>query len=468
MPNQITAAGIETATQAELLAQLTAALQTIYGSDINLDSDTPDGQFLNIFIQAILDVEDLITQAFNSFNPDTAIGNVLAQRVAINGIQPQAGTFSQTNVTITTSQSVNLYGQDQAAQPIYTVSDNAGNEWQLVTTQLGMSVGANVLLFQASLPGASLTVPNSITVPVSIVLGVLTINNPTTQTLVGLNAETDAALRIRRQQSVSFASQGYPASVKAAVGNVAGVTSAFVYENNSGSTDSNGVPSHSIWVIVAGAPTDANVAQAIYSKRSLGCGMFGAKQYLITQVDGTLFPINWDQVSTVNLFIRFTATSLDGITPPNLSLIRAQLPLIYVPGVNQEVDVTGLGTAVQRIDPNTLVTNAGFSTAIGGPYTDTLKPGTLSKQFLVTSPNILITPMILSPSTTTVIATQTQQFNGLGGYGTLTYSMASSPSGGSIDSSSGLYTAGSTANVTDVARVTDSLGNTATASVVVV
>src|SRR5208283_4347750 len=110
-------------------------------------------------------------------NPQNAIGNVLAQRVAINGIMPLAGTYTVTPITIVTSTSVNLYGLDQTAQPVYTSADSSGNQWQLMTTQLGVAAGTNVFNFQAAIPGATITIPNTITVQVTIVLGVTSVNN---------------------------------------------------------------------------------------------------------------------------------------------------------------------------------------------------------------------------------------------------------------------------------------------------
>jgi len=525
MPNLLNASGLETATYTELIDQYTTALQTIYGSDITLTSDSPDGQLINLFIQSVLDVQDLLMQIYNSFDPDNAIGNVLDQRVAINGIQRQAGTFSVTNVTITTNQSVNLYGLDQSANPVYTVSDSAGNQWQLVTTQLGLSIGANVLVFQSATPGANLTIPNTITVPVSIVLGVVSINNPTAATSVGINEETDAALKIRRQISVSLSSQGYLAGLLAALENINGITSAFVFENDTPGTDGDGIPGHSIWAIVAGVAAPAvapvwsattsysygqiassagvnyiswqnsnlnnvvsntafwgvynPVAQAIYSKRNAGCGMFGATSYVVTQIDGTSFIVYWDVVTSETLYIKFTVSSLDLVHAPNISLIRSQLPAVYIPAVNAEVNINQLSTLVQQLDGNTLVTTPGFSTSSGGSYTNTLRPSAKSKQFAISSNNIIILPMILSAPTGTAVINgsgtvtttnvtvahggNTIQFTGLGGFGTLTYSMQSGA--GSVNSSTGLYTS-STAG-TDVVLVTDGLSNTATATVTV-
>ena len=200
MPNVIGPTGLTVKTRAELVAEFTAAYQAIYGTDINLNSNTPDGQMMNIFVQAVLDTQDLLVQIYNGFDPDNAVGNVLDQRVAINGIQRQAGTYTVTNITITTSQALNLYGKDQSAQPVYTVADNAGNKWELQTSQTISGAGTYVFSFQSATPGANLTIPNTITVPVTVVLGVTSINNPTTYTTLGLNEETDAELKIRRQK----------------------------------------------------------------------------------------------------------------------------------------------------------------------------------------------------------------------------------------------------------------------------
>lgn len=470
MPNQLDATGLQTDSYDELLAYYTAQFQAIYGSDINLASDTPDGQWMNIIIQTTLDLLNLVTQVYNGFDPDLAVGNVLDQRVAINGIQRQGGTYTITPVTLVTNASTNLYGIDQSgtptSQPVYTVADNAGNQWLLQTTQLGIAAGTYILNFQAQNAGAVLTVPNSITVPVSVVLGVVSINNPTTYLSLGQNEETDAALRIRRQQSVSQASQGYLKGLLAQLLNITGVTAAFVYENTGDAPDGDGVPGHSIWVIVSGTGTSAAIAQAIYDKRNAGCGMYGSTSYVITQVDGSPFIVYWDSVVTQNLFIQFTVTSINGVTAPNIAAIRAGLANLVKPGVYQEVNINEVATAVQEIDQNTLVTNAGLSlTAVGG-YANILTPTTKKNQFSLAPANIIILPMQLQPATNVVLnTTGTVAFSGLGGYGALTYSISVNNSGGTINATSGAYAAGPTGGVTDTVRVDDTLGNFATASV---
>lgn len=391
MPNILDENGLEIKTATELSDYLKAQFRLIYGADINLDSDSPDGQMIGIFTQVIVDNLELINQVYNSMNPDNAIGVTLDQRVALNGIQRQGGTFSKTNVTVVTSKALTLYGLDQEVNPVYTVSDDEGNEWQLEETYIFSGADTQALSFSSSVSGQVLTSPNTITTPVSIILGVLSVNNPDVQTVIGQDEETDEELRLRRQRSTSIVSQGYLSSLLASLENISGITDAFVLENNTDATDADGIPSHSIWVIVSGSYDDIDVANAIYRKRNAGCGMKGTNEYTITQVDGTPFVVSWDDVEVVEVFIEMTLESLDGVTAPNSTAIAEQLPNLYIPSVYEKLNVNKLSSYVQQIDPNALVTSAGFSLLVSGPFTSTLLPSTKDKQFALTTANIDIT-----------------------------------------------------------------------------
>lgn len=395
MPYILDPTGLVVKTKAELVAYFTTQYQTIYGPDINLAQDTPDGQMMMIFIQAILDVQDKLVQVYNGFDPDNAIGNILDQRVAINGIQREAGTFTVTPIDITVDRALNLYGLDQTLNLIYTVKDNAGTEWQLQASQVIGAAGTYTFNFQAAIPGAVLSLPNTITLPVVIVLGVTAINNPTTYSVLGLNEESDMALKIRRQKSVSLSSIGFLEGLLAALLNLNGMDTAFVYENNTDITDGDGTPSHTIWVIVAGSALPSDIAQVIYEKRNAGAGMRGAQTFVITQVDSSLFTVRWDNVQAIPLFIKFDAHSIDGINPPQVAAIQAGLVNLFKPGVHAEVNINELATIVQEIDPNTLClftpTVDGFSFTNVGPWTSTLQPLNKNEQFEIIALNIAIT-----------------------------------------------------------------------------
>jgi len=74
----------------------------------------------------------------------------------------------------------------------------------------------------------------------------------------------------------------------------------------------------------------------------------------------------------------------------------------------------------------------------------------------------------LSPLAANLYRGQTQTFVASGGYAPRTFSLAVNNSGATINSSTGLYTAGTIAGVSDTVRVTDSFGDTKDASVAVI
>lgn len=470
MPNKLDGTGLTIASFQELKTQMDAGYQSIYGPNIDLSPGSQDGEMEAIYIQIVLDVENIVATAYAARDINQAVGTQLD--TLVNWIQRLGGTFTIQPISITVSQALTLYGLDQTNQPVFTVADGAGNQYQLQNTQNIGSPGTNSFVFQAAKAGAVQSAQNTITVPVTVVLGVTTINNPLTYTTLGINQETDAAFRLRALSSTSIASQGFFNSLYSVLKNTPGESTVVLYENYMDSTSPNsatpvpGIPGHCIWAIVQGVAPAATIAQAIYNQRSLGCNMKGAQSYPVLQADGTTFTVFWDNVVTENIFIKFTATSIDGINPPKIAAIQAGLPALLIPQIGATMNINQIQAAVQEIDPNTLVTNAGLSTSSGGSYTNTLAPSAANYQFQVTSPNIIVLPMILTPSTSTAVHSTGQvQFSTLGGFGTLTYSISVNNSGGSINSSTGLYSAGATHPVTDTVEVTDGLSNTATAVV---
>lgn len=467
MPNAVTPAGLVTSTQAEDIEKLTTAYRDIYGADINLDSGSPDAQMMMIYIQMNQDKLDLIRQVYNSFDPDQANGKTLDVRVALNGIQRQAGTYTITPVTITTTQALVLYGlNDQDTQDVYTVQDESGYQWQLMETINLPIPGTHIMNFRASTPGANYTLPGTIKFPVTIVLGVATINNPTPYLTLGINEESDFKLKIRRQQSVSLASQGYLAGLYAALRNINGID-VQIYENEDDITNSDGQPGHSIWVIVSGTADDADIADAIYKKRNGGCNMYGDESFTITQLDGSPFVIKWDWATSEDLYIQFEVSSLDGIVQPNVEGIRNQLPTLLAAGVYEKININDIATLVQQIDSNALVTDCGLGLTPTGPWYTSLLPTSKKSQFLISSDNVIITPMQIRPTAIQIATEDSRQFLAYGGFGAYTWTLDQNDSGGTI-SPIGFYTSGPTGAVTDIVKATDAQGNSVTATVQVI
>ena len=227
--NEVTSTGLTTQPLTEITTDLENDFKAIYGSDINLASNTPDGQMIGIMAQLKRDLLDVVTDVYNSFDPDAALGVPLDQRVAINGIQRIGGTYTITDVSITTDRAMNLDGIGGTAP--FTVADGAGNQFQLVTTLAVSGAGTYSEPFQAVEIGAIQTQLNTITNQVTVVVGVTAVNNPTAASVLGLDEESDADLKLRRQSSLAIGSRSSVDSMYSYLANIATVSDALVWEN---------------------------------------------------------------------------------------------------------------------------------------------------------------------------------------------------------------------------------------------
>ncbi len=394
MPNLLDANGLQLNTVADVVDMLLNGTPTypgyyqIYGPNINVGPNSPDGQTINLFAQIITDALDLLANVNAGMDPDQALGRVLDMRCAINGVVRRGATYTQQMVEVTASQALSLDGLDTNPTSPFTVSDEAGNQFQLKTAYDFIGASTQSLLFQAATLGAVQTTANTITNIVTVLLGVTEVNNAAAALSVGQEEETDSALRVRRANSVSLPSQGYLQGLLGALLDTDGVAQAIVLENVTNATDANGVPAHSIWCIVLGG-TDADVAHAIYVKRNAGCGMKGAITVLQPAIDGSPdVSIKFDRPTNQNLWIKFTVVAVTGAVDP--AYIKQQILLLLSYRINQSADASAIVALVKQISPNASISAEGVS-ADNVTYVSLLAPTAVNYQFQIASIRILIT-----------------------------------------------------------------------------
>lgn len=176
MPNQLDANGLQVASLPEIVSGITTALQAVFGADINVNPNSPDGQLINIFAQSVADMLETLLDVYNIFFVDSAYGVILDQLVALNGITRKQGSFTQVYLQVMAAQALTLPGQNTTTP--FAVADDAGNQYELVASYAFAGAGVATLLFEAVLLGQVQVLPNTITNIVTTTLGVSAVNNP--------------------------------------------------------------------------------------------------------------------------------------------------------------------------------------------------------------------------------------------------------------------------------------------------
>lgn len=384
--------GLTVEPKLQIVQDLIAEFQSIYGADINVDSNSPDGQLLNIFAQLMSDYLELLLDTYNSFSVDNTYGERLDQLVALNGLARQQGTYTQAQVSVTVTQAVTLPGLDQTTEPPFTVSDNAGNQFQLVTSHAFGGAGSATLTFQAVDIGQVETTINTITNIDTSTLGVSAVNNPSVASdVIGVNEETDAQLKVRHAKSFALASTGPSDAMEAALKNVSGIVDAMVVENNTGGTV-NGVAAHTVWPIVNGG-TPAEIGAAIYAKKSPGCGIKGSQTTVVLRPNGQTFTAQWDIAVAQALHIAFSVIwrGAQVLSDDDIETAIAAA-LAYKLGENPNIG--DIVSAMATIAPTAIVTINSATQGVsrdGITWASLVTPTTSDKYFTVDVANITVT-----------------------------------------------------------------------------
>ena len=386
--NYIDETGIHTQTVTEIVAELENEYKRIYGQDINIGSDTPDGQRINIEAQAKADVLDFAVQIYNSFDVD-AVEDVAQDRLyKINNIYRKSSEFSYVQVNVTTSGTVNLQGLDVNEESAYTVSDTNGNQFLLVDSVI-LNEGTTLLEFRAKDSGAVEVTPNTITNMVTIVAGVSGVSNPASQYITGAAQESNADFRIRRNKSTAISGKGFYDNLLGDLLSVPLVTAAEVYENDGNIMEIPQEASTSaIWCIVEGGLNE-DIGQVIYANKTIGCKQVGNTTVNVTRADGSNFVARFDRPQTQDLYLQLSIKS-KLTTPPDVNYIKDELVSKMGFDIFAAVDSSEITASVITIEPTVYVINSKVSTN-GSTWVDYVEPSSKDRFFVLSANNINIT-----------------------------------------------------------------------------
>lgn len=316
--------GLEIETFDEIYQRLAAGLRQIYGNEINLDYESPDGQRVSIIAQLVLDLETFALQLYNQMDDDLASGEWLNKLIKFAGIFRQPATRSQVDVDIETDRPVTLPAG-------YAVQDDLEQRWILPAAQ-SIGTGTTSLTLVAENFGAIEADAHTVNNPETIVLGVLDVDNAAAA-LVGRDEETDEELRIRRRRSVENPAYSTVGGLLAKLANLPNVTDVVVYENDQDTTDvEKDMPPHSVWVVIEGGGV-TDITETMVKQRTSGCNTKGDETGIFNEVvqrpDGSTFTIihemNFDRPVLTPLEIRLTATRTDSLSPIDLDLMKSKL-----------------------------------------------------------------------------------------------------------------------------------------------
>ena len=321
--------GMHIPTYSDIRDELISQVKSIYGTDIYLDADSQDYQFISIFAAKIYDAMQAAVLAFNNRSPSTAVGIGLDTLVSLNGLTRIPAVFSYATVTIVgTAGTIISNG---------IIADLANNNWTLPTT-VTIPISATIdVTATCAVDGA---IPASIGDLIKIVtptLGWTSVTNAAAAT-VGVLTETDSALRARQAVSTAQPSLSRLEATKGGIAAVSGVTRYIVHENDTASADSDGVAAHSLACVVEGG-TNLLVATAIFNNKGIGASTVGSTTQAVVDAYGVSNSIKFARPTYRDIDIVITVKALTGYTTDITALIKSQL-VAYLNSLDIGEDLT--------------------------------------------------------------------------------------------------------------------------------
>lgn len=282
--------------------RLADKFKLIYGQDINLEQNSPDGQLLGIITNEIYDLQTLILHIYNSFDPDLAQGVELNKLLKLIAQTRRASTKSIVDITIVSNANVTLPAD-------YTIIDENKNEW-VINAETTLISGTNIISFNAVNFGAIEASANTINDVVTVFPEIISVNNALPAE-VGRDEESDVLLRKRRNNLLSVNSNSTIAGIYSKLFLLDTVTDAVIYENATDTYDATkDLNAHTLWCIIDGGSID-EITKIIATDKTIGTDLKGTvtEDYIETflKADGTTrqytHTVKFDRPSEIPLYI---------------------------------------------------------------------------------------------------------------------------------------------------------------------
>lgn len=381
--------GLEIDTFRDLFQTLSDAYKGIYGQDIDLDQESPDGQRVAIEAQARTDIEASLQWLYSQMDPDFNTGDMQQIIAKLHGLYLRPGSRSQRDLNVATDRPVFLYSG-------YKIRDQSNQVW-FVRQNVTIPAGTTTVTFFAQDFGKVTGLIADTFTQLTPELGVLSITSDAVA-VVGRDEETPEEFRQRRNRSLENPATGSTGAIFAKVAQLTGVTDLNVGENDTKIDDVlTGIPANSIWLVAEGGAV-SEIVEVMVKQKGGGTGTKGSVigRYTETLIrpDGTTLQIahdmQFDRPVYKPLHINLTAKRKVTNDPVDLNTLKEALAK-RVMHIGEEIDANEFyadGYSAGRV--NYVLTNLKISID-GITFTDAeLSPGFQGK-FTLDVANISVT-----------------------------------------------------------------------------
>lgn len=291
----VTPQGFVPKTLQVIRSELEADFRSRFGAGINLEPESVFGQIVGVFSERETVLWEAAEGVYAADRPDSSADASLDGLAALTGAARLPAT--KTRVAVTVSGTV---GTVLPAGRVISV--NGSGARFLTTVEATIGAGATVdVVCEAEEYGPVPCYAGTLTKIETPVSGWDSVTNAV-DGAVGRAVETDADFRVRREALLRAQGNSAIDAIRADVLAVEGVESCTIFENPTASTDSEGMPPHSVEALVTGG-ADADIAAALLGSVSGGIETHGTTSVVVEDSQGVQRTIKFSRPADKNVYV---------------------------------------------------------------------------------------------------------------------------------------------------------------------
>ena len=356
MPFGLLPTGFVPKTLDDIVTELQNAFKAAFGNSINLTDLSVFSQFIGIMAERFAELWELQQAVYSAADPDNAEGDALVQICALTGTIPNPAEPSTVTITatgtngtvlsvgrvvsvanigtrfVTTAAGTLVTGTNWATSTSYSLNDRRvanGKLYLCITagTSAGSGLGPNDttdditdgtvhwrflgtgaayadIAAESEEAGPKIAQAGDLTVIETPVAGWSSVNN-IVDAVLGVNTETDAELRLRREAELLGASRSTLDSIRTRLlEDVDGTTAVVIFENSTDSTNGDGMPPHSVEALVRGG-LDQDIRESLWQNVAAGITTYGNVTGTVTDVANAnqTYTVKFSRPTTINIYV---------------------------------------------------------------------------------------------------------------------------------------------------------------------
>ena len=302
----LTSGGFVPKTIDDILDELREDFATRFGTNFDTDERSPDGIKLAAYAEREAAVWALAQTIYDAFDPANAEDDQLDGVCRITGTIREGADYS--------TMTVRCYGTAGTVLPVgrvVSVSDTGVRFVSLAEAEIEAVTSDDFVdvVFQAEETGALPCASGAVTIETPVAGWDSAVNLADAE--LGQDRENDTDLRVRRETEMRTAANAALEAIRTRVLTLVDqVDACVVFENTTDATDGDGLPPHSVEVVVllGSGADDEDVRAAVFAAVGGGIKAYGSNEGTVEDSAGVDQPVAFSEAEEIDIWVECDIT----------------------------------------------------------------------------------------------------------------------------------------------------------------